>query len=169
MYRWRQIIDFGLSIGIPVDSHGMTYALPPAGAVGKIFYMPPEVRPSLYALLACLSAVAAYTHIKTFVSLDRQIYRNQVPFNGFSADIWSTGVMLFIMVTGAPPFERPDDADPRFQMIAKGRMSEMLDSWGMHHVSASVRDLMMKMLIVDDPARRLTVEQIAMHPWIRGG
>lgn len=98
-----------------------------------------------------------------------QIYRNQVPFNGFSADIWSTGVMLFIMVTGAPPFERPDDADPRFQMIARGRMGEMLDSWGMHHVSASVRDLMMKMLVVDDPSRRLTVEQIAMHPWMRGG
>ncbi|KAI9997996.1 hypothetical protein PInf_002330 [Phytophthora infestans] len=134
-----KIIDFGLSIGIPVDAHGMTYSLPPAGAVGKIFYMPPE------------------------------IYRNQVPFNGFSADIWSTGVMLFIMVTGAPPFERPDDADPRFQMIAQGLMSDMLDSWGMNHVSASVRDLMSKMLIVDDPSRRLTVEQIAMHPWIQGG
>ncbi|EGZ24569.1 hypothetical protein PHYSODRAFT_325679 [Phytophthora sojae] len=134
-----KIIDFGLSIGIPVDAHGMTYSLPPAGAVGKIFYMPPE------------------------------IYRNQVPFNGFSADIWSTGVMLFIMVTGAPPFERPDDADPRFQMIAQGLMSDMLDSWGMDHVSASVRDLLSKMLIVDDPSRRLTVEQIAMHPWIQGG
>ncbi|KAG7386087.1 hypothetical protein PHYPSEUDO_000679 [Phytophthora pseudosyringae] len=134
-----KIIDFGLSIGIPVDAHGMTYSLPPAGAVGKIFYMPPE------------------------------IYRNQVPFNGFSADIWSTGVMLFIMITGAPPFERPDDADPRFQMIAQGLMSDMLDSWGMDHVSASVRDLLSKMLIVDDPSRRLTVEQIAMHPWIQGG
>lgn len=134
-----KIIDFGLSIGIPVDARGMTYSLPPAGAVGKIFYMPPE------------------------------IYRNQVPFNGFSADVWSTGVMLFIMVTGAPPFERPDDADPRFQMISQGLMGEMLDSWGMDHVSASVRDLMSKLLIVDDPSQRLTVEQIAMHPWIHGG
>lgn len=98
-----------------------------------------------------------------------QIYRNQVPFNGFSADIWSTGVMLFIMVTGAPPFERPDDADPRFQMIARGRLSDMLDSWGMYHISASVRDLLAKMLVVDEPSRRLTVEEIAMHPWIRGG
>ncbi|RLN91016.1 hypothetical protein BBJ28_00007381 [Nothophytophthora sp. Chile5] len=98
-----------------------------------------------------------------------KIYRNQVPFNGFSADIWSTGVMLFIMVTGAPPFERPDDADPRFQMIAQGLMSDMLDSWGMDHVSPSVRDLLSNMLIVDDPSRRLTVEQIAMHPWIQSG
>ena len=39
-----QIIDFGLAIGIPVDANGMTCSLPPAGAVGKIFYMPPEVR-----------------------------------------------------------------------------------------------------------------------------
>jgi serine/threonine protein kinase len=91
-----------------------------------------------------------------------------VPFNGFSADIWSTGVMLFIMVTGAPPFERPDDADPRFQMIARGRLSDMLDSWGMFHVSASVRDLLIRMLVVDNPAKRLTVNQIAQHPWMHG-
>ncbi|KAL0583849.1 hypothetical protein ABG067_006293 [Albugo candida] len=131
-----KIIDFGLAIGIPVDAHGMTYSLPPAGAVGKIFYMPPE------------------------------IYRNQVPFNGFSADIWSTGVMLFIMVTGVPPFERPDDADPRFRMIARGRLNEMLDSWGMHHISHSVRDLLSKLLVVDDPGQRLNVIQIAAHPWL---
>ncbi|KAF0691395.1 Aste57867_17363 [Aphanomyces stellatus] len=133
-----KIIDFGLCIGIPVDAQGMTYSLPPAGAVGKIFYMPPE------------------------------IYRNQVPFNGFSADVWSTGVMLFIMVTGAPPFERPDDMDPRFQMVATGRMNEMLDSWGMTHVSRSVRDLLNRMLVVHDPRQRLTVEQISQHPWVVG-
>lgn len=131
-----KIIDFGLAIGIPVDANGMTCSLPPTGAVGKIFYMPPE------------------------------IYRNQIPFNGFSADIWSTGVMLFIMVTGAPPFERPDDADPRFQMIAKGRLSDMLDSWGMSHISANVRDLLSRMLVVDDPRKRCTVDQMARHPWL---
>lgn len=133
-----KIIDFGLAIGIPVDQNGMTYCLPPTGAVGKIFYMPPE------------------------------IYRNETPFNGFSADIWSTGVMLFIMITGVPPFERPDEADPRFQMIANGRLSEMLDSWGMTHISGAVRDLLNKMLVVDDPSRRYTIEQITNHPWIQG-
>ena len=74
--------------------------------------------------------------------------------------------MLFIMVTGVPPFERPDDADPRFRMIAAGRLSEMLDSWGMHHISHSVRDLLSKLLVVDDPAKRLNVTQIAAHPWL---
>ncbi|KAF0737509.1 hypothetical protein Ae201684P_006522 [Aphanomyces euteiches] len=133
-----KIIDFGLCIGVPVDANGMTYSLPPSGAVGKIFYMPPE------------------------------IYRNQVPFNGFAADIWSTGVMLFIMVTGAPPFERPDDMDPRFQMVATGRMNEMLDSWGMTHVSSAVRDLLNGLLVVHDPRQRLTLEQITQHPWVQG-
>jgi serine/threonine protein kinase len=74
--------------------------------------------------------------------------------------------MLFIMVTGAPPFERPDEVDPRFRMIASGRLSEMLDSWGMTHISSSVRDLLSKMLVVYEPQRRLTIDEIAQHPWV---
>ena len=72
------------------------------------------------------------------------------------------------MVTGAPPFERPDDADPRFQMIAQGRLSDMLDSWGMHHISPGVRDLLTRMLVVDDPRLRSTADQIAQHSWLIG-
>ena len=64
-----QIIDFGLAIGIPVDANGMTCSLPPAGAVGKIFYMPPEVRK--VGIPSSLSKNDRYTEIK-FHSMDFQ-------------------------------------------------------------------------------------------------
>lgn len=123
-------------MGIPVDAQGLTYALPPTGAVGKAFYMAPE------------------------------IYRNDTPYNGFFSDVWSLGVMLFILVTGAPPFERPDLADPRFQMIARGKLSGMLDSWGMSHISPGVRNLLSRMLVANDPGKRIRLEDISTHQWI---
>lgn len=72
--------------------------------------------------------------------------------------------MLFIMVTGAPPFARPDDADPRFQMIIQGRLSEMLDSWGMVHISHSVRHLL-AMMLMENPNSRSPLTTIASHEW----
>lgn len=132
-----KIIDFGLAVGIPVDENGMTYSLPPIGAIGKIFYMAPE------------------------------IYQNNIPYNGFCSDIWSVGIMLFIMVTGSPPFERPDHSDPRYKLIVQGNLSPMLDSWGMTHISSDVRDLLTKILVPEQPQNRLTIPEIINHPWLR--
>lgn len=41
----------------------MTYSLPPAGAVGKIFYMPPEVRLSMQLVVdAHVFSLAVFPH-----------------------------------------------------------------------------------------------------------
>ena len=40
------------------------------------------------------------------------------------ADIWSFGVVLFIMVAGHPPFMRADSSDPYFSFLLKGKVSE---------------------------------------------
>jgi len=38
-------------------------------------------------------------------------------YNGFAADIFSLGVILFILVTGHPPFEGANKTDPHFKHI----------------------------------------------------
>ena len=129
------IIDFGLAISVGIGNNGMTEDLPPRGQIGKIVYMAPE------------------------------IYANVTPYNGYVSDIWSTGVMLFILLTGAPPFERPDLSDARFEMILQGNVSELLDSWGLVHLSTSVRDLLCRILRVKEPHTRLTLLEITQHPW----
>ena len=73
--------------------------------------------------------------------------------------------MLFIMITGSPPFERPDLSDPRYKLIAHGKLSPMLDSWGMTHISYNVRDLLTKILVSEHPLNRLTIPEIVNHPW----
>ena len=96
-----------------------------------------------------------------------EVYKGHMGmYDGFAADIWSAGVMLFTMVAGAPPFERPDMADARFVLVRQGQLSQMLDSWGMTHISHDVRDLLTRILVVDNPDARLDVEGILNHGWM---
>lgn len=90
---------------------------------------------------------------------------NDHAFNGRAIDIWSIGSMLFMMLVGSPPFACPDYCDDCFKWIAMGRMRELLQSWG-STVSLEAIDLMEGMLSVD-ANRRIKMEDILLHPWIR--
>eukprot|EP00759_Apiculatamorpha_spiralis_P048217 PhF_6_TR4353/c0_g1_i1/m.5868 len=78
-------------------------------------------------------------------------------YNGFMADVWSAGVILFVMCAGYLPFEDPN-LNTLFNKIERGdfRMSK--------HFSAPLQELVRGMIVVDT-TKRLTVEQIMQHPW----
>ncbi|GMH62265.1 hypothetical protein TL16_g03439, partial [Triparma laevis f. inornata] len=80
-------------------------------------------------------------------------------FDGFSIDLWACGVMLFIMVTGVPPFDRAQPQDPRFSMAAvNSQLRQMLVGWNMA-ASEECMDLMQRMLRAR-PEERLTLAQV---------
>ncbi|RNE99714.1 serine/threonine protein kinase [Trypanosoma rangeli] len=78
-------------------------------------------------------------------------------YDGVKADVWSCGVVLFVMLAGYLPFD-DDNVNALFTKIERGeyRMAR--------HFSPDVRDLISKMLVVD-PNKRVTVEEIMRHPW----
>jgi len=88
-------------------------------------------------------------------------------YNGYAVDMWACGVILFILLTAVPPVEQANALDPRFRMIASGRLHDLLDVWNMHHVTPPARDLLYRLLQVA-PEARLTVEQVKSHPWVSG-
>jgi|UniRef100_A0A7S4G104 serine/threonine protein kinase len=82
-------------------------------------------------------------------------------YNGFIADIWSCGVILFVMLAGYLPFDDPN-MNALFRKIEKGdyRMAK--------HFSPGASNLISKILVVN-PQSRYTLDQIIADPWFRVG
>ncbi|XP_071949535.1 peripheral plasma membrane protein CASK-like isoform X2 [Antedon mediterranea] len=81
---------------------------------------------------------------------------------GKPVDIWGCGVMMYILLSGSLPFFGTKDR--LFEMIIKGRYNMKPRQWD--HISDSAKDLLNMMLQVD-ANKRITVEQVLDHPWLR--
>ncbi|KAK2990017.1 hypothetical protein RJ640_004695 [Escallonia rubra] len=84
---------------------------------------------------------------------------------GKEIDIWSAGVMLYILLSGVPPFWAETEKGI-FDAILKADID--FDSQPWPSISSSAKDLVRKML-TRDPKRRITSAQVLEHPWIREG
>ncbi|KAK6272592.1 hypothetical protein POUND7_009675 [Theobroma cacao] len=82
---------------------------------------------------------------------------------GPEADIWSIGVMLYILLSGVPPFWAESEHGI-FNAILRGHIDFTSDPWP--SISHQAKDLVRKMLN-SDPKQRLTAIQVLSHPWIK--
>lgn len=113
------------------------YLIRPQGTCGKWIYMSPE------------------------------IYLNNEPFDGFAVDMWAAGVILFLMLTGFPPWERACQTDERFHYMTAGYLVQMLTEWEIG-LTSDAMDLLQRMLFLD-PKDRLSLTQVRAHPWMQNG
>ncbi|XP_040989274.1 calcium-dependent protein kinase 1-like isoform X1 [Juglans microcarpa x Juglans regia] len=82
---------------------------------------------------------------------------------GAEADIWSIGVILYILLSGVPPFWGENEQSI-FDAILRGHIDFSSDPWP--SISSSAKDLVKKML-QEDPKARLTSLEVLDHPWMR--
>ncbi|KAJ6743148.1 CALCIUM-DEPENDENT PROTEIN KINASE 2 [Salix viminalis] len=82
---------------------------------------------------------------------------------GPEADVWSAGVMVYILLCGVPPFWAEKEHDI-FKEVLHGHLNFTSKPWP--KVSASAKDLIRRML-VRDPKKRLTAHEVLCHPWVR--
>lgn len=88
----------------------------------------------------------------------------------YHCDMWSIGVVMFIMLFGFPPFHGSNDAVTQRRILA-GFHPEVRKGYGAFFpaaipVSAQARDLIRR-LLDSDPALRLTAGEALDHPWLR--
>jgi len=82
-----------------------------------------------------------------------------------ACDIWSCGVILFVMYAGYPPYVSPNKKDWWFDKLMKGNFKYF---WMAHEqqrkFDEDFKDLINKMLTTDD-TKRITIEEIQKHSW----
>lgn len=85
----------------------------------------------------------------------------------YKVDVWSTGVICFILLCGYPPFtsENENNQDELFDAILAGDFQFSPPFWS--KISQEAKNLIKSMLTVD-PDKRFTAEQVFTHPWTMG-
>lgn len=85
------------------------------------------------------------------------------PYDGAKADVWSCGVILYVMLTGLPPFrfqpETANDMRKMFQAIARADYEMPSD------LSREAQDLIRRILI-PNPDKRLDMTAVWNHPFL---
>jgi len=81
-----------------------------------------------------------------------------------AVDLWSLGVILYILLCGFPPFYHESTAQ-LYKQIKKGEYDFPDPYWT--DISAEAKNLVTCLLTVN-PKKRITAEGVLAHPWITG-
>ncbi|XVE96228.1 hypothetical protein REPUB_Repub02eG0203800 [Reevesia pubescens] len=82
---------------------------------------------------------------------------------GPECDVWSAGVIIYILLSGVPPFW--DETEQGiFEQVLRGQLDFTSEPWP--SISDNAKDLVRRML-VRDPKKRLTAHEVLCHPWVQ--
>ena len=84
---------------------------------------------------------------------------NKMPYNGCAADIWSLGVVCYVILAGCLPFDE-ENMVQLFEKVSAGEYT--MPVW----LSEEARAFLRSMLQVD-PSKRLTAQELFELPWMK--
>ncbi|KRX74634.1 MAP kinase-activated protein kinase 3 [Trichinella sp. T6] len=154
------VVKFFLIVCIPLQPENLLYSKRSENAVLKLtdFGFAKKTEPSSQKTLEtpCYTPYYVAPEILASEKYDK------------SCDMWSFGVVMYILLCGFPPFYsmRGLAISPGMKYrIRSGQYVFPSPEWD--GVSECAKDLI-RGLFKTDPAARLTIEQVMAHPWITG-
>jgi calcium-dependent protein kinase len=81
----------------------------------------------------------------------------------FKCDIWSSGVIMYVMLCGSLPFTG-SSTNEVLEKILRGEVAFNEELW--ERISREAKDLLGHLLVLD-PKKRFTAEQALGHPWFQ--
>ncbi|KAM9194531.1 serine/threonine-protein kinase Chk2 isoform 1-T3 [Dugong dugon] len=109
------------------------------------------------SLMRTLCGTPTYLAPEVLVSFGTGGYNRAV-------DCWSLGVILFICLSGYPPFSEHKTQVSLKDQITSGKYNFIPEVWA--EVSEKALDLVKKLLVVD-PKERFTTQDALRHPWLQ--
>ena len=87
-------------------------------------------------------------------------------FDGVKNDIFSLGVLLFVITIGDFPFHKASFSDDRYRYIIKKNYSRFWEHCYDIEISEEFKDLINNLICIT-PSQRFNIEQILEHPWFK--
>lgn len=149
------IIDFGMSLRVP-----HSYLDDPYGTTDDVT---DESMGTMRRL------IHSHNHCGKLRFMAPEVYQKKYAFDGLAADVWSSGIVLFVLITGRQPYERPDTNDSGYHDLVQLFYWDIdkvnpLFSWG-RDVSREIVSLL-KCMLNPEPSHRATLSQIMNHEWL---
>ena len=116
-----------------------------------------------FATYKKISKLSSYRGTKTYMA--PEIKEGKV-YDGRLSDVFSAGVILFIIVLGIFPFSEAKKDEYYYKLIYEGKLEKYWKKTGGETLSEEFKDLVLKML-AHNPAKRPTIEEVFKHPWMQ--
>jgi len=84
-------------------------------------------------------------------------------FDGRKADVWSLGVILFVLLVGSPPYKQPCNSDNATRLLLEGGLGKLLEAWN-RPIPLEAQDLLQRIFQLEPD--RMTMEAVVAHPWV---
>lgn len=116
-----------------------------------------------FATYKKISKLTSYRGTKTYMAPE---IKEGKTYDGRATDIFSVGVILFIIVLGIFPFSEAKKDEYYYKLIYEGKLDKYWKKTGGETLTEDFKDLVLKMLAYN-PAKRPTIEEIKNHPWMK--